>query len=103
MSKGSSGQCGGLCVNGTPREDPGMSLGTLQTVWRAVCAWDTQGGSWDIPRQCGGLCVHGTPREDPGMYLGILWTVWRAVCEWDTLGGSWDVPRDPPDSVEGCV
>ena len=82
-------------MHGTPREDPGMSLGTLQTVWRAVCAWDTQGGSWDIPRQCGGLCVHGTPREDPGMSQGILQTVWRACvygASTEDPGVSWDPP-----------
>ena len=40
MSKGSSGQDGGLCLHeGTPREDPGMSKG--------------------FSRQHGGLCLRG--------------------------------------------
>ena len=69
-------------MQGTSWEDPGVSLGILRTVWRAVCA----GTSW----------------EDPGMSLGIL-QVRRAVCAGDIQGGSQDVLRDPPDSEEGCV
>ena len=37
-------------MQGTSREDPGMSFGILRTVRRAVCAGDIQGGSRDVLR-----------------------------------------------------
>ena len=60
-----------------------MSLGILRTVWRAVCEWDTQGGSWDVPRDPPDSMEGCVCMGHPGRILGC--------------------PRAPPDSVEGCV
>ena len=57
-------------MQGTSREDPGMSLGILQTVWRAVCAGDMLGGSRDVlrdPPDSEEDCVcRGHPGRIPG-------------------------------------
>ena len=59
----------GFVSEGTPREDPGMSKGS-SGQHGGLCVRDTKGGSQDVQgilRTGWGPASERTPREDPGM------------------------------------
>ena len=147
-TKGSSGQGGGLwgdtkggsrdvpgilwtgwrpVSEGTPREDPGMSLG-YSGQGRGLCVKGHQGRIPGCPRDppdwvgdppdrvgaCvwgdtkgsfrtgwGPVCV-GTPREDPGMSKGSSGQG-GGLCVRGHQGRIPGCPRDPPDREGACV
>ena len=81
MSKGSSGQHGGLCLRGHQGRILGCPGGP-PTAWRPVS--------------------ERTPREDPGMSRGSSGQH-GGLCLRGHHGRIPGCPRDPPDSMGACV
>jgi len=104
MSKGSSGQHGGLCLRGhqerilgCPRDPPG-SMGPVYEGTPKEDPGIPKGSSG----QHGGLVCEGTPREDPGMPRGSS-RQHGGLCLRGHEGRIPGCPRGPPDSMGACV
>ena len=89
---------------GTPKEDPRMSKGS-SGQHGGLCVRDTKGGSQDVQgilRTAWGPVCEGTPREDPGMSKGSS-RQHGSLCVRGHQGRIQGCPRDPPDSMGACV
>ena len=122
MSKGSSGQHGGLCLRGLQGRIPGRPRDPPDSMGGCV-GRDSKGGSWDIQgilRTAWGPVLEGTLREDPGMSKGSSgqhgglclrghhgmskgsFGQHGGLCLRGLQGRIPGCPRDPPDCLDTC-